>query len=273
MDLQSTFGAHNPVIGMVHIDPLPGAPRSTASLGTVVERACLDAERLVAGGVDGVLIENFGDAPFYPDDVPKHTVAAMTRVAGAVDRAVDVPIGINVLRNDAVAAVSIAAAVDTAFVRVNVHSGARVTDQGVVEGRAHETIRLRERLGTDIAIAADIDVKHSTALGTGSSVAADFDDLVHRGLADAVIVSGEGTGRAVDRSRLHRVAHARDEREPSVSVFVGSGVTADTAAAQLERADGLIVGTACKRDGVVTNPVDTSRVEALVAALEEFRRK
>lgn len=153
MDIESTFGTPNPVIGMVHLRPLPGAPKAptdgAAAMDTVVERAVADVRALERGGVDGVMIENFGDAPFHPDDVPKHTVAATTRAAAAVTDTTTLPIGINVLRNDAKAAVSVAAAVDAAFVRVNVHTGARVTDQGIVEGRAHETLRLRERLGVD----------------------------------------------------------------------------------------------------------------------------
>jgi hypothetical protein len=272
------------VVGMVHLPPLPGAPRFDGDRAAIRDRAVRDAEALAAGGVDAILVENFGDAPFYPDDVPKHVVASMTALVGAVADAVDLPVGVNVLRNDCAAALSVAAATSASFVRVNVHAGARVTDQGVVEGRAHETMRLRERLDADAAVFADVDVKHSSPLGTagegaGASDAAGTDDpvprlresiaeVVERGLADGVIVSGRATGDAVDLGRLHAAREVVDDLalDRAVPVLAGSGVTPGTIGAVLERADGAIVGTALKDGGVTTNPVDPDRVRALVEA-------
>jgi len=269
--------ADKPVVGMVHLPPLPGAPKSDGEIEAVREAALRDARRLAEGGVDALMLENFGDAPFYPDDVPKHVVASMTRVAGAVADAVDLPLGVNVLRNDGAAALSVAAAVDAAFVRVNVHVGARVTDQGVVEGRAHETVRLRERLGCDAAILADLDVKHSAPLasrGAGTDDGVDAETVaepVERGLADGVVVSGASTGHAVPAERVAAVADARDEAGLDAPVIVGSGVSASNAADLFAVADGAIVGTALKSGGETTNPVDVDRVERLVAAADEAR--
>ena len=249
------------LVGMVHLPPLPGAPRFDGDRTALLERAVADAQALDAGGVDAVLVENFGDAPFYPDRVPRHVVATMTRLVGEVARTVDCPVGVNVLRNDAESAVSVAAATDAAFVRVNVHVGARVTDQGVIEGRAHETLRLRDRLDADVAVFADVAVKHSTPLGAGESSVA---DLLDRGLADAVVVSGAATGSGVDRDQLATVAATAAERD--VPTFAGSGVTPDTVGDLLDVADGAIVGTALKEGGETTNPVDSERVRRLVDA-------
>ncbi|MFC5279133.1 BtpA/SgcQ family protein [Halorubrum rubrum] len=275
MNLGSTFGTDAPVIGMIHLPALPGAPGApddgAVAMDAAVERAVDDARTLEAGGVDGLMIENFGDAPFYPDDVPKHTVAATTRAATAVAGAVDLPIGINVLRNDAEAAVSVAAAVGAAFVRVNVHTGARVTDQGIVEGRAHETVRLRERLGVDVGILADTDVKHSAPLAPAGYSAESFADTAERGLADAVIASGSGTGHAVDDDALEAVVAERERHGLDTPVFVGSGVRPDTVGDLLGVADGVIVGTALKENGETTAPVDVDRVAELVARADEAR--
>ncbi|SDM73044.1 hypothetical protein SAMN04487949_2425 [Halogranum gelatinilyticum] len=260
------FDVETPLVGMVHLEALPGAPGYANDRRTVHERAVADAEALEAGGVDGVMVENFGDAPFYPDDVPKHVVAEMTTAVSAVVDAVDLPVGVNVLRNDAEAALSVAAATGADFVRVNVHTGARVTDQGVVEGRAHETIRLRERLDTDVKLLADVDVKHSTPLGGQAFDPEVVAETVERGLADGVIVSGTGTGHAVDVDRLAAVAERSASLDVAAPVFVGSGVTEETVAELLDVADGAIVGTALKRDGRTTNPVDETRVSALVEA-------
>lgn len=265
------FGVDKPAVGMVHLDPLPGAPAASEDLETVRTAAVRDAERLEAGGVDGLLIENYGDSPFYPESVPKHTVAAMTRVGTAVREAVDCPIGINVLRNDAEAALSVAAAVGADFVRINVHTGAAVTDQGVIEGRAHETLRLREQLGVDTKIFADIDVKHAAPLAGEQSIGSRLSDLVERGHADAMIVSGDATGEAVDTATLEQAAAARADHGLSTPIFVGSGVTPETVAELLATADGAIVGTALKEGCHTPNPVSADRVEELVDAVEAVR--
>ncbi|MFC7028465.1 BtpA/SgcQ family protein [Halomicroarcula sp. GCM10025324] len=263
MNRAQVFGAERPVVGMVHLPALPGAPQHARSRDEIRARATDDATALEAGGVDALIVENFGDAPFYPDSVPPHVVAEMTAVTTAVREAVDVPVGVNVLRNDADAALSVAAATGSRFVRVNVHTGARLTDQGVVEGQAHETLRLRERIDADVAILADVAVKHSAPLAD-SPLDQQVADAIERELADGLVVSGPGTGESADESDLATVVEARDEVDPSVPVFVGSGVTAESVDELLALADGVIVGTALKRDGLTTNPVTRSRVETLV---------
>src|SRR5690606_13240725 len=113
----------------------------------------------------GLMLENFGDTPFYPRRVAAHTVAAMTAIAVEVRRQVDLPLGINVLRNDGLSALGIAAASGADFIRVNVLSGARVTDQGIVQGIAHDLLRERRWLGAEsVKILADVNVKHSAPL-------------------------------------------------------------------------------------------------------------
>lgn len=259
--MNDLFATDQPIIGMVHLGPLPGAPRFDGDRESIRERAIQDAARLAAGGVDGIIVENFGDAPFYADDVPKHVVAEMTSLVGSVCDTVDVPVGVNVLRNDGTAALSIAAATGASFVRVNVHTGARVTDQGLIEGQAHETLRLRERLDTDVRILADIAVKHSSPVST-ENVEQSTRDAVERGLADAVIVSGTGTGRKVDQERLETVA--RIAADLSAPTYIGSGVTHETVSDLLSIADGAIVGSSLKEDGVTEGPVDESRVASLI---------
>ncbi|MFB6104323.1 MAG: BtpA/SgcQ family protein [Halobacteriaceae archaeon] len=265
MDLAAIFGTATPVIGMVHLPPLPGAPGFDGDRDQIRERARADATALATGGVDGVIVENFGDAPFYPDAVPNHVVAEFTAVTRAVVDTVDVPVGVNVLRNDAAAAVGIAAAVGASFVRVNVHTGARVTDQGIVEGRAHETMRLRERLQADVAVLADVDVKHSKPLSDAEGLDPVAETL-ERGLADGVIVSGDHTGDPTDLDAVKTVAERVDDLGGSAPVFVGSGVTPASVGPLLDVADGVIVGTALKTGGETTNPVAVDRVETLVEA-------
>jgi hypothetical protein len=246
---------------MVHLLPLPGAPRYGGDLEAVLRRAVEDAEALANGGVDGVMVENFGDAPFYPDRVPPETIAAMTVAARAVVAATTLPVGVNVLRNDAAAALAIASVVGASFIRVNVHTGAMWSDQGLLQGRAHDTLRGRRSLGANVLILADVLVKHAAppAPVRIESVAR---DLIERGLADGLIVSGEGTGAATDLEDVRRVKAVAGQ----TPVWVGSGVTPDTAPGLLSLADGAIIGTALKYGGEVLAPVDVDRVRALVAA-------
>src|SRR5947209_3563578 len=152
----------HPVFGMVHLRALPGAPLFDGSMDRLIDAALADARAICDGGAAGLVFENFGDRPFVRGRVNAETVAAMTRVIAEVARAVHLPFGVNVLRNDARSALAIAAATGAAFIRVNVHTGVMFTDQGVIEGEAAETLRMRAALAPHVLIFADHMVKHAT---------------------------------------------------------------------------------------------------------------
>ncbi len=253
------------VIGMVHLLPLPGSPRYAGDLRAVGDRAIADAKALAGGGVHGIMIENFGDAPFFPGPVPSSVVAHLTALAAQVRQVIDVPLGINMLRNDGRSALAIAHAVGAAFIRVNILCGGRVTDQGVIQGIAHDLQRDRAALGAGhIKVMADVDVKHASPLGERRAIEDEVDDTIHRGLADAVIASGASTGKATDPAQVGRIKAAAG----ATPVFVGSGASAETIASLFKHCDGVIVGSALKVDGVAANPVDPRRVEAFMKAGE-----
>lgn len=249
-----------PVILVVHLPPLPGSPRAALPVERIAERACADARTAEAAGADGIILENYGDAPFHGNNVPPVTVAAMASVATEVRRCVALPVGLNVLRNDARAALSIAAVTGGSFIRVNVHCGLRLTDQGLVEGRAAETLRLRDRLRTCVAVLADVAVKHSSPLGP-EDLGGVARDTAYRGLADGLIVTGTSTGSAVALDALHRVREAVPDRP----LYAGSGVTEETIGEVLALADGVIVGTSVKTDGRTESPIDPQRASRLIA--------
>jgi membrane complex biogenesis BtpA family protein len=250
------------LVGMVHVAALPGSPRWEGSMERVAAGAVADALALVEGGMDAVLIENYGDAPFTPGRVEPATVAALAVVAREVRAAVPrATLGINVLKNDARAALAIACAVGARFIRVNVHAGAVVADQGLVQADAYATLRDRRLLAADVKIFADVGGKHAVPLAP-VDLEQHAHDLAHRGLADGLVVSGQATGAATPLADVKRVRGA----VPGVPVLIGSGATPDTVAELLSIADGVIVGTALKRGGDVTAPVDPERVQRLVAA-------
>ena len=255
-EFHARFG-DRPLFGMVHLRALPGAPLFGGSIDDVIAAALADARALADGGCDALVFENFGDRPFGKY-AGKETIAAMTRVITDVTRGIGRPFGVHVLRNDAAGALALAAATGASFIRVNVHAGAMLTDQGIIEGDAAATLRLRKAIAPDVLIFADHLVKHATPLGVVDEIQA-ARDLRERGLADAVIVSGRETGAEVDERRLHDVRQAID-----APLLIGSGLTAENAA-RYDEADGAIAGTSLKREGVV----DRSRVEQLVKAFRQ----
>ncbi len=251
-----------PLIGMVHLKPLPGSYRYEGDLDGVVEAALRDAKTIEKAGFDAVMVENFGDVPF-PKYVDKTTVAVFTAVAKEIRGEVSLPLGINVLRNDGVAAYSIAYAVKADFIRVNVLSGVAYTDQGVIEGIAHELARLRRLLPSKIQVFADVHVKHAVHF---SDFEDSLRDTVERGLADAVVVSGKATGKPVDIERL-----ALAKRIAPVPVLVGSGTTYENLPELWKHADGFIVGTWIKRNGKVENEVSLERARKLASLAIDLR--
>lgn len=253
------------VIAVIHLPALPGAPRYVPPFETVLGRVRAEASLLTECGADALLVENFGDVPFSKGPAPAHTVAAITAAVLAARAVSALPLGVNVLRNDAEAALGIAAATGASFVRVNVHVGVRVTDQGVIEGAADRSLRLRRALGAEVAILADVDVKHSGPLAP-RPVGEEAEEIVGRGLADAVIVTGSRTGAPVDPETV-RAVRAR----VSVPVIAGSGVTAASIAATFALADAVIVGSALREGGRAGAPLERDRIEPLVQAARASR--
>ena len=221
--LADVLGVPRALIGMVHLLPLPGSPRWGGSMGAVVERALADARALEAGGLHALLVENHGDTPFTAGRVDAATVAAMTAVMSEIRRNVRLPLGVNVLKNDCQSALAIAAATGAVFIRVNVHVGAVVGDQGIIQSDAYNTLRYRRLLGADVKIFADVQAKHGVPLAP-VELEQEARDCVSRGLADALVVSGKATCEATPLEDVKRVRSAVKD----VPLLVGSGVTPDT---------------------------------------------
>jgi membrane complex biogenesis BtpA family protein len=266
--LEELFGTSKPIIGVIHLLPMPGSPRFDGQLDIALSRAEQEAAALASGGVNAIIIENFFDVPFTRGRVDTSTACAMTLAAQRVRAVSGLPLGINVLRNDGHTALAIACAVEAQFIRVNVLSGAMLCDQGIIEGEAHELMLYRRHLGLDtkVKIFADVMVKHAVPLGQFSDIRLQAVDTVKRALADAVIVSGKATGDAPDTSDIKAVR----EVLPKTPILVGSGSTKDNVAAMLEDADGIIVASSVKRQGILENPVDVGRVRTLVETVRKI---
>ena len=259
-------GVDKPLIGMVHLRPLPGSPSYEGDMSAVIESALRDARALEEGGADALLVENIGDRPFSGGRVGPATVAAMAVVAARVAEETSLPMGVSVLRNDCFSAMGIAGVVGARFIRCNAYVEVLATDQGIIQPQARRVVAYRRYLGSSTLIFADVLCKHATPLHEMSveeTVRAAFD----RGLADAVIITGRETGRPPRIDDLKAARAAAGERP----ILVGSGVTAENAKDLLRLADGAIVGTYLKRGGKLREPVDVERVRRLAEVFREVR--
>ena len=266
--LESIFGTSKVLIGEVHLLPLPGSPRWQGAMEPILARAREESMALQKGGADGVIVENFGDAPFVPGPVEAHTVAAMTLAVQAVRQSVSLPVGTNMLRNDPHSALAVAVATGARFIRVNVHYGVMVAEEGLIHGRAFETLRYRRDLAADakVKVLADVLVKHAVPLGD-VDLAQAARETAYRGLADALIVTGPATGTPASLQDVAKVKGAA----PNVPVLVGSGLDESNADSFLALVDGAIVGTSLKVDGKIHNAVDPGRVERLARRFKASR--
>ncbi len=227
----------------------------------VIDRAEREATALASGGVDGIIVENFFDAPFPKDQVDPAVVSAMSLIVNRLMNMVALPIGINVLRNDARSALAIATCTQAQFIRVNVLTGVMATDQGLIEGQAHELLRYRRELGSNVKIFADVLVKHARPLSSPNLTVA-VQDTIERGLADAVILSGWATGSPPTLEDLELASAAAN----GIPVFVGSGANWENVQTLMQAADGVIVSSSLKRHGRRDQPIDPIRVSRFVDA-------
>ncbi|MDJ0618505.1 MAG: BtpA/SgcQ family protein [Calothrix sp. MO_192.B10] len=264
MDLYQVFKTRTPIIGVVHLLPLPTSPRWGGNLKAVIDRAEQEATALASGGVDGIIVENFFDAPFTKKQVDPAVVSAMTVIVQQIQSLVTIPIGLNVLRNDAQSGLAIASCVEAQFIRVNVFNGVMATDQGLIEGEAHQLLRYRRELGSDVKIMADVLVKHARPLGAINLTNA-VQDTIERGLADAVILSGWATGSPPTQEDLELASSAAK----GTPVLIGSGASWENIAKLMQAADGVIVSSSLKRHGRRELPIDPNRVNQFVEAAHQ----
>lgn len=254
------------LFGMVHLSPLPGAPRfdHEAGMETILAKAVADAHALADAGFPALMIENYGDIPFFADRVPPVTVASLTRAITLVQNESGLDVGVNVLRNDAISSLGIAAATGARWIRVNVLSGLMYTDQGPISGQAARVLRLRKAWCPEVEILADVFVKHATP-PPGTEIGQAGLDLWERGGADALIVSGTATGSPpdLDLARDLRVA------VPDAPILVGSGATIANLAELAKVANGAIVGSSLKKGGRPDGEIDPEVAKEFVAAARQ----
>lgn len=265
MNFTEVFETPNPLIACIHLMPLPGSPGYDGNLQQIFDIALQEVLIYKKHGIKSLIIENFRDIPFFQNNVPAETIAAMSAVIREIVNEFDGVVGVNVLRNDANAAMAIATSTGADFIRVNVHTGAAHTDQGLIQGKAAETLRLRSSLKSKVLILADVHVKHATPMG-GRGIELETKDIAERGIADGIIVTGNRTGGTADFEELKLV-----KQTTNLPVIVGSGIQLNNINEILEYADGMIVGSYFKNDGIAANLVEENRVIQFMKEYSKLR--
>jgi len=266
-DFFNLFKTEKPLIGVIHLMPLPGSPRYEGDRKIIYEKALEEVRVFVKYGIDGFLIENFRDKPFYPGRIPAETIASLAAIGKNIVDEVQVPVGINALRNDAQSALAIATAIGASFIRVNIHMHTYTSGEGLIKGQSHKTLRLKQKLRSPVQIWADVGVKHAKPV-EDISLENETKDITDRGMVDALIVTGERTGEGTKLEDLKTV-----KSNTTLPVLVGSGASPENLEMLYADADGFIVGSYFKENGKAENFIDGNRVNTFFEAFNKLKRK
>ena len=257
------FASSKPVIGVIHVGALPGTPRSSQSVAELVRQASEEARVYRECGVDGVIIENMHDVPYLKGAVGPEIVAAMTAIGLQVKSVCGLPVGIQILAGANIEAMAVAHAAGLEFIRAEGYAYAHVADEGIIEASAAKLLRYRKMIGAErVQVWTDVKKKHSAHAITADVSLGQTAETVEFMGADCVIVTGSVTGEA---PQVSDVKEAKSHCH--LPVFLGSGISEANIDQFHNEADGFIIGSAFKVDGLWSNTVDPSRVTQFVNKL------
>ena len=272
--LEKIFPVPKPIIATLHLLSLPGSHHYRGeSMGELLDYTLDEVKDLIDAGVDGLIIENHGDIPFLqPDEIGYETVSAMTYIGTEVQKyaaAYQIPVGVNCLANAAIPALAIGKAITARFVRVNQFVNAYIANEGFIEGLAGKIMRYRTMIkAEDIAIFADVHVKHgSHSIVADRSIREQAKDVLFF-CGDVLICTGSRTGDPPEEHELREI-----KVTPDTPVIIGSGLTVETAERLLAIADGAIVASDFKEDGVWQHKVSRERVLRFMDSIRQIRQK
>lgn len=265
--MTSLFSRPKPVIGVIHVGALPGTPRSSQTVSELITSARNEAKLYSESGVDGVIIENMHDVPYLRGEVGPEIVAGMTAIAAEVKRECVLPAGVQLLAGANIEAMAVAHAADLDFIRAEGYAYAHVADEGLIQASAAKLLRYRKMIAaTRVQVWADVKKKHAAHAITADVSLGETAETIEFMGADCVIVTGSATGKPPN------VADVQEAKSHChLPVFLGSGITENNVAEFYDSADGFIIGTAFKLDGLWFNTVDPARVTSFVQKIQRAR--
>ena len=260
------FPNPKPIIGMIHVQALPGTPRHTLSIDEIVLQATKEAKVLSSSGMQAIMLENMHDAPYLNREVGPEIVSSLTRIARAVREVTKLPLGIQILAGANKAALAVAQASNLQFIRSEGFVFGHMADEGLIQSDAGELMRYRKMIGAEqIQVFTDIKKKHSSHALTADVSLEDTVEAAEFFLSDGVIITGTHTGKAVNENELESVYAASH-----LPVMVGSGVTPTGLAQIWDHADAFIVGSYFKREGNWKYDPEPERLELLLQARRDL---
>lgn len=265
--MKSLFSRSKSIIGVIHVGALPGTPRASQTVSELISSARSEAKLYREGGVDGVMIENMHDVPYLRGEVGPEIVAAMTVIATEVKAECGLPVGVQLLAGANIEAMAVAHAAELDFIRAEGYAYAHVADEGLIQASAAKLLRYRKMIGaTRVQVWADVKKKHAAHAITADVSLGDTAETVEFMGADCVIVTGSATGKA---PAIADVQEAKSHC--GLPVFLGSGITVNNVAEFYNEADGFIIGSAFKVDGLWSNTVDPGRVTSFMQTIQRVR--
>jgi hypothetical protein len=239
----------------------------TLGVSALVAAAKEEARLYRESGVDGVIVENMHDVPYLRGEVGPEIVAAMTAIGVEVKHECGLPVGVQILAGANIEAMAVAHAAGLDFIRAEGYAYAHVADEGLIQASAANLLRCRRMIGaTGVQVWADVKKKHAAHAITADVSLGETAETVEFMGADCVIVTGSATGKP---PTIADVQEAKNHC--GLPVFLGSGITDTNIAEFYDRADGFIIGSAFKVDGLWSNTIDPARVSKLMNALNALR--
>jgi membrane complex biogenesis BtpA family protein len=263
--MNQLFSRPKPVVGVIHVGALPGTPRGAQSVFELVNVARQEAKLYRECGVDGVIIENMHDVPYLRGEVGPEIVAAMTAIGVEVKTECDLPVGLQILAGANIEAMAVAHAAGLDFIRAEGYAYAHVADEGLIQASAAKLLRYRRMIGaTHVQVWADVKKKHAAHAITADVSLGETAETVEFMGADCVIVTGSATGRPPTIADVQEA-----KRHCGLPVFLGSGITGNNIAEFYDDADGFIIGSAFKIDGLWANTIDPGRVTGFMNVIQK----
>ena len=262
--MKSLFSRSKPIIGVIHVGALPGTPRSSQTVSELITSARNEARLYRDSGLDGIIVENMHDVPYLRGEVGPEIVAAMTTIATEVKAECGLPLGVQILAGANIEAMAVAHAADLDFIRAEGYAYAHVADEGLIQASAARLLRFRKMIGaTRVQVWADVKKKHAAHAITADVSLGETAETVEFMGSDCVIVTGSATGSPPAIADVQEAkSHCR------LPVFLGSGITENNIAEFYDTADGFIIGSAFKIDGLWSNTVDPLRVNSFLKAIQ-----
>lgn len=252
----SIFNTTKAIIGMVHVQALPGTPKHQLSVNQIIDLALEEALIYKKAGIDSIMIENMHDVPYLKNRVGHEVSTTMTLIANAIKKETNLPIGIQILAGANKEALAVAKSANLDFIRAEGFVFAHTADEGIIEAQAGDLLRYRKKIDADhIAVFTDIKKKHSSHAITNDISLLDTAKAARFFLSNGVIITGNHTGSEASIEELQELKTTLD-----FPVFVGSGITKDNITNYLPVADAFIVGSYFKENGYWENKLSYDRI-------------